>query len=145
MLTLLNSANFSSPNLGWAWYNIAMLQHFGIRFLARWVVSGLGLWVAAALLGAGRMSADSGWKTFVVAGLILALVNMALKPILVILSFPAIILSLGLFMLVINGFLILLVSKLYDSLYVKNLGVAIIAGIIVGLVNFLVSKVVEDV
>ncbi|MBX4197676.1 phage holin family protein [Candidatus Saccharibacteria bacterium] len=122
-----------------------MLQHFGMRFLARWVVSSLGLWVAAALLGASRMSANNGWKTFVVAGLILALVNMALKPILVILSFPAIILSLGLFMLVINGFLILLVSKLYSSLYIKNLGVAIIAGIIVGLVNFLISKVVEDI
>jgi putative membrane protein len=122
-----------------------MLQHFGIRFLARWIVSSLGLWVATALLGASRMSASSGWKTFVIAGLILALVNMALKPILVILSFPAIILSLGLFMLVINGFLILLVSKLYSSLHVKNLGVAIVAGIIVGLVNFLVSKTVEDV
>jgi putative membrane protein len=122
-----------------------MLQHFGIRFVARWIVSSLGLWVAAALLGASRISANSGWTTFVIAGLILALVNMALKPILVILSFPAIILSLGLFMLVINGFLILLVSKLYSSLYIKNLGVAIIAGIIVGLVNFLVTKVVEDV
>jgi putative membrane protein len=122
-----------------------MLQHFGIRFLARWIVSSLGLWVATALLGASRMSASSSWKTFVIAGLILALVNMALKPILVILSFPAIILSLGLFMLVINGFLILLVSKLYSSLHVKNLGVAIVAGIIVGLVNFLVSKTVEDV
>lgn len=122
-----------------------MLQHFGIRILARWVVSALGLWIASGLLGVGRLSAASGWKTFVVAGLILALVNMALKPILVILSFPAIILSLGLFMLVINGFLILLVSKLYSSLYVKNLGVAIIAGIIVGLVNFLVTKVAEDI
>lgn len=122
-----------------------MLQHFGIRILARWVVSALGLWVASGLLGVGRLSAANGWKTFIIAGLILALVNMALKPILVILSFPAIILSLGLFMLVINGFLILLVSKLYSSLYVKSLGVAIIAGIIVGLVNFLVTKVAEDI
>jgi putative membrane protein len=122
-----------------------MLQHFAVRFLARWVVSSLGLWVASALLGSGRLSVGNSWKTVLIAGLILALVNMALKPILIILSFPAIILSLGLFMLVLNGFLILLVSKLYDSLYVKNLGVAIIAGIIVGLVNFLVSKVAEDI
>ena len=47
-------------------------------------------------------------------------------------------------MLVLNGFLILIASWLYHPLYVKNLGVAIVAGIIVGLVNFLVSKILED-
>ena len=91
------------------------------------------------------MSIGAGLGTAAGAGLFLALVNMALKPILVILSFPAIIFSLGLFMLVLNGFLILIASWLYSPLYVKNLGVAIVAGIIVGLVNFLVSKVLEDV
>ena len=75
----------------------------------------------------------------------MAIVNMLLKPLLIILSFPAIILSLGLFMLVVNGFLILLVSWLYSGLYIKNLGVAIVAGIIVGLVNYLVSRVLEDI
>jgi uncharacterized membrane protein YvlD (DUF360 family) len=47
--------------------------------------------------------------------------------------------------LVVNGFLILLVHWIYSPLYVKNLGVAVVAGIIVGLVNFLVSKVLEDI
>lgn len=79
------------------------------------------------------------------AGFFLALVNMALKPLLVILSFPAIIFSLGLFMLILNGFMILLVSWLYDGLYVKNFGVAVVTGIIVGLVNFLTTKIVEDI
>ena len=86
----------------------------------------------------------TGVGTVIGAGFFLALVNMALKPILVILSFPAIIFSLGLFMLVLNGFLILIASWLYDPLYVKNLGVAIVAGIIVGLVNFLVTKIMEE-
>ena len=122
-----------------------MLKHFALRFLARWAVSSLGLWVAAGLLGASHLSVNHSWKVVVISGLILALVNMAIKPILVILSFPAILLSLGLFMLVINGFLILLVSKLYSSLYVKNLWAAILAGIIIGLVNFLVTKVAEDI
>ncbi len=108
-------------------------------------MSTLGLWVAASLLGAERLSIGQGIGTVAGAGFFLALVNMALKPILVILSFPAIIFSLGLFMLVLNGFLILIVSWLYSPLYVKNLGMAIVAGAIVGLVNFLVSKVLEDV
>jgi putative membrane protein len=82
------------------------------------------------------LSVGNTWGTVIAAGFFLALVNMAIKPVLVILSFPAIILSLGLFMLILNGFLILIASWLYNPLFVKNLGVAIIAGIIIGLVNF---------
>lgn len=122
-----------------------MIQSFLMRFLARWLVSGLGLWIASGILGSSRLSVGNTWGTVIVAGFFLALVNMALRPILVILSFPAIILSLGLFMLVINGFLILLVHWIYSPLYVKSLWVAIIAGVIVGLVNFLVTKVLEDI
>ncbi len=118
------------------------------RFIIRWVVSGLGLWIAAALLGVDRIELGVGSTTTlmaaIVAGFILALVNMFLKPILIVLSFPAIILSLGVFMLVINGFLILLVSKLYSGLYVKSLWVAIVAGVVVGLVNYLVTRILED-
>lgn len=118
-----------------------LLTHFAIR----WLVSSLGLYVAAAILGSERLSVGNSWTTVAGAGFFLALVNMALKPILVVLSFPAIILSLGIFMVVLNGFLILIADWLYDPLYVKNLGVAIIAGLIVGLVNFLVSRVLEDI
>jgi putative membrane protein len=122
-----------------------MVQSFLLRFLARWVVSGLGLWIASGLLGSERLSVGNTWSTVIGAGFFLALVNMAVKPVLVIMSFPAIILSLGLFMLVLNGFLILIAHWIYSPLYVKNFGVAIIAGIIVGLVNFLVTKVLEDI
>lgn len=96
-------------------------------------------------MGDNRLSVGDSWGTVVAAGFFLALVNWSLKPLLVILSFPAIILSLGLFMLILNGFLIMIVHWLYEPLYVQNLGVAIIAGIIVGVVNFLVTKVLEDI
>ncbi len=110
----------------------------------RWLASALGLWIAAFLLGEGRLSLGDDWQTVVVAGLILAAINMVLKPILVILSFPAIILSLGLFMLVVNGFIILVASLLYDPFVVSGFGVAVVAGVIVGLVNYLISRVLED-
>lgn len=115
-----------------------------IGFGVRWGASALGLWIAVALLGAERLSVGDSWTTVVAAGFFLALVNMALKPILVLLSFPVIILSLGLFMLVVNGLLILIASWLYDPLFVKNFGVAIVAGVIVGLVNYLVSRIFKD-
>jgi len=120
------------------------MQSLAGRFIARWAVSSLGLWIAAALLGTSRLSVGGKWTTVVGAGFLLALVNMFLKPLLIFLSFPAIILTLGLFMFVVNGLTILIVSWLYSSLYVKNLGVAIIAGIIIGLVNYLVSRILEE-
>ncbi len=122
-----------------------MAKKLLVRVVARWVVSGLGLWIAAALLGSGRLSVGNSWGTVVVAGLILALINMAIKPLLIVMSFPAIVLSLGLFMLVINGLTILIASWIYNPLFVKNFGVAVVAGIILGLVNFLVTRILEEV
>lgn len=118
------------------------MNNLFIRFLARWSVSSLGLWIAAGLLGQ-RITYGNRFGVLVIAGLILALVNMIIKPIVVILSLPALLFTLGFFMLVINGLMLLLVSKVYPSLYVKNFGTAMVAGIIIGLVNYLVSRVLE--
>ncbi len=114
------------------------------KLAVRWLACGLGLWIAAGILGENRFSIGGDWKTLVIAGLVLALINMFLKPILVIVSFPAIILTLGFFMLVVNGAIILIASWLYDQIYVSSFIVAIVAGVIVGLVNYLVSRVLED-
>ena len=113
------------------------------RFIVRWFVSGLGLWVAAGLLGE-RVSYDSRLGVIVVAGLLLALVNTVIKPVVIILSLPAILFSLGLFMIVINGLMVLLVSKLYSPLHVTNFGAAMLAGMVIGLVNYLVTTILED-
>ncbi len=114
-----------------------------LRFLIRWVVCSLGLWIAAGLLG-GRVSYSSRLGVIIMAGLILALVNAVIKPIVIILSLPAILFSLGLFMIVINGLMVLLVSKLYSPLHVTNFGAAMLAGVVIGLVNYLVTAILEE-
>ncbi len=121
------------------------MRRFLMKFAVRWIVSGLGLWIASGLLGSRHLSVGNTWGTVIGAGFFLALVNMALKPVLIIMSFPAIILSLGLFMLILNGFIILIAHWIYSPLYVSGFWVAIVAGIIVGLVNFLVTKVLEEI
>jgi putative membrane protein len=113
------------------------------RFLVRWLVCALGLWVSAGLLGT-RLTYGGRVSVLLIAGLILAIVNVVIKPIVIILSLPAILLSLGLFMIVINGLMVFLVSKLYDSLFVANFGTALLAGIIIGLVNYLVTAILEE-
>jgi putative membrane protein len=119
-----------------------MKQSFMSRFLVRWFVCGLGLWISAGLFGG--ITYDSRVGVIVVAGLILAIINSVIKPIVIILSLPAILFSLGLFMIVINGLMVLLVSKLYPTLYVASFTAAIIAGMVIGLVNYLVTTILED-
>ena len=113
------------------------------RFLTRWLVCSLGLWIAAGFLS-NSISYDSRLKVIVIAGLILAIINVILKPILVIFSLPAILLTLGLFMVIINGLTVFIASKLYSPLHIKNFWAAVFAGMVIGLVNYLVTAILED-
>ena len=113
------------------------------RFLTRWLVCGLGLWIAAGFLSSSITLDNKFWGA-VVAGLILAIVNTVLKPIIIIFSLPAIVLTLGLFMIIINGLTVFIVSKLYSPLHVTNFWAAVFAGMIIGVVNFLVSAILKE-
>ena len=123
-----------------------MDKGFIYRFLVRWFVCGLGLWIAAGLLSTSVEFETSGSKVLVVivSGLILALINSVIKPLVVLLSLPAILLTLGLFMVVINGFSVFLASWFYEPLHVKNFWAAMLAGVIIGLVNYLVTAFLES-
>jgi putative membrane protein len=113
------------------------------RFMLRWFVCGLGLWIASGLLGE-RVMYDERLGVIVVAGFLLAVVNVFIKPIVVILSLPAILFSLGLFMLVINGLMVLIVSWMYEPLQINTFGSAMLAGLVIGLVNYLVTTILDD-
>jgi len=111
-------------------------------FLFRWFVSGLGLFIAAGILG-GSVNFGSSFTVIVIAGLTLAIINTIIKPIVVLISLPILIFSFGLFMIVINGLMVLLASRLYDELHVTNLFAAMLTGMVIGLVNYLVVTIVE--
>lgn len=120
------------------------MQNAVVRFLVRWLVCSLGLWIAAGLLG-NRITYNSHIGVIIISGLLLATINVILKPIVVILSLPAIVITLGLFMIVINGLMVLLASKLYTSLHVTDFWAAMLAGMVIGLVNYLVTTILEGV
>lgn len=113
------------------------------RFLIRWLVCSLGLWIAAALLGTG-ITYNSQLRVIIIGGLVLAIINLFIRPIVVVLSLPAILLTLGLFMIVVNGFTVFLASKLYTPLHITNFWAAIFAGMVIGLVNYLVTAILEE-
>jgi len=113
------------------------------RFLIRWLVSSLGLWIAAGIF-TDSIDYEGRVGVIITAGFILAIINVFIRPIVVILSLPAILFSLGLFMIVVNGFMVFLASVLYDPLHISNFWVAILAGMVIGLVNYLVSAILEE-
>lgn len=114
------------------------------RFIVRWFVCSLGLFIAAGILGSNVIDYQRRFGVIVIAGLILAVINVIIKPIIVLASVPAILVTLGLFMVVINGLMVYLASKLYHPLHVTNFWAAIFAGVIIGLVNYLVTTILED-
>lgn len=113
-------------------------------FLIRWALNALGLWMAVRLLGSGYANVDvtAGFWGFVLAGLIFSIANSLFKPVLMIVSLPAILVTLGLFTIVVNGVLV------YVSLAVSpgismSFGNSIITGIILSLINYIVSVAIE--
>ena len=112
-----------------------------LTFAVRWASNSFGIWIALRLLGTGYDNVEpaAGILAFLSAGLVFSLANSFIKPILVTLSFPLILVTLGLFMLVVNGVLV------YYSLLLAPGGISmtfqhsIIAGLILGLINYIVS------
>jgi len=111
-------------------------------FLVRWLACTLGLWLAAAFLD-GKLTYNGKLSVIVLSGLVLALVNMLIKPFIVLISLPVMAITLGLFMVVVNGLMVMLASWLYKPLEISGLWAAMIAGIIIGLVNFLLTRILE--
>ena len=113
-----------------------------VRFIMRWLACSLGLWISAAVLSKD-LSYNNSAIVIVIGGAVLALINILIRPVVVVLSLPAVLFSLGLFMVVINGLMVLLASTLYKPLHVTDFWAAIVAGMIIGLVNYLVTTIVE--
>ena len=104
----------------------------------------VGLLLAAALVGSDKISFNNKLSVVVISGFILALVNTIIKPFVVFLSLPAVLLTLGIFMVVINGFMVYIAAKLYTQLEVSSFGIAIVAGVVIGFTNFLVTAIIDE-
>lgn len=97
----------------------------------------MGLFIAARLLPG--IAYGEKLRVIIVAALVFSLVNAVVRPLIVLLSLPAIILTLGFFTLVINTLMLYLVSIIYPRFQVETFGAALLAVIIVWLVNYAVS------
>lgn len=109
-------------------------------FLIRIVINAIAIAITASLLpGIEVINNDIG--TLLILGLIFGIVNAIVKPILMFMTCPAVILTLGLFILVINGLMLMLVDSLAgDRLSVDGFGWAVLGGIVMALVSMVLES-----
>ena len=95
-------------------------------------------------MGSGYQNVEitAGVGGFLIAGFIFSVINSVLKPLAVILSLPAILLTLGLFVIVVNGALVYISLLLSPGISMSFFN-SILTGIILSLINYIVSAAVE--
>jgi len=108
-------------------------------FFFRLLITALGLWAATKLIPGVQIN---GWGNLLVAALLLGIVNAVIRPVILILTLPLTVLTLGLFILVVNGISLAVVAWLMPGFTLSGLGSAILGSVIVGLTSWLASTFV---
>ena len=116
------------------------------KLLLRWLINGVALYVAAELVRG--IDVIGGWIALAVMALIFGLVNALIRPILKFLTCPLIVLTLGLFTLVINALMLMLASWLGRQLgmgfYVAGFGPAFWGALVISVVSFALTLLTGD-
>ena len=109
------------------------------KFLKSWAINTLAVLVAVYMVPGIRFKDDSLWTPFVTS-LVLGILNAFIRPILMLLALPLLIVTLGLFTLVINALLLYFVSFLLGSYFeVDSFGAAFLGALIISIVSLLLN------
>jgi len=115
-------------------------------FVVRLLVNAAALWVAIRIVPGVTFSGD--WISFFGVALVFGVINAFIRPVLKILTFPLIIVTFGIFALVVNGLMLLLTSRLSEALgfgfHVSGFWAAFWGSIVVSLVSTILSMMVTD-
>lgn len=110
-------------------------------FLLRLVVNAAALWVAAQLVPGIVVT---GFTPLFLAALVLGLINAVVRPILLILTLPLTLVTLGLFIFVLNAFCLWLTSRIVPGFEIHTFGAALLGALVVSIVSWLVTAFVSD-
>jgi putative membrane protein len=112
-----------------------------VWLLWRLLINAAALWAATRLVPG--ISFDGDWRLLFVVALIFGVINVSVRPILKLLTFPLLILTLGLFTFVLNALMLWLTGEISDALdlgfHVGGFKAAFIGGLVVTVVSFLLS------
>ncbi len=112
-----------------------------MRFLLRVLAAALGFWIASRLVHGVHVN---GIVSLLLAGLVLGILNALVRPVLAILTLPLTILTLGLFLLVVNGVTVWLVTVFIQGVRIPGLWPAILTSIIISLTSWVANAVLGD-
>jgi putative membrane protein len=112
------------------------------RILIRIAINALALWAAAGLITG--ISLENGFWKIVLVGAIFGIVNALLKPVLVVLSIPFIVVTFGIALIVLNAVLLLITDALTDSLTVDGFGSAVLGAIVISIVSWTAGQLLPD-
>lgn len=110
-----------------------------MRLIVSWIINALALLALPYLMHSVQVDSIA---TAAIAALVLGLVNTLIRPVLVVLTFPVTLLTLGLFILVINGLLFWLVASLVDGFRVSGFRSAVVAAFMYSLLSWALSTLV---
>jgi putative membrane protein len=108
-------------------------------FLLHWTITAFSLWVASHLFKGLRFGSTSA---LVVSALLLGLANAVVRPLLVVLTLPLTVLTFGLFLLVINALMLMLVAKLVDGFKIEGFWTAFWASLFISLLSLVLGAFV---
>ena len=121
-------------------------ERMRLPFVVRLLVSAAALWVATRLVDG--VSFDGDWISFLGVALVFGAVNAFIRPVAKVLTFPLIIVTFGIFALVINGLMLLLTSRLSAALgfgfHVDDFGAAFWGALVVSVVSTILSVMMRD-
>lgn len=109
------------------------------RFLLSWGINTLAVAVAAFVVPG--ISYEHDWRVLLLSSLLLGVLNAVVRPLVMLLTLPLLILSLGLFMFVINAALLLLVGQIVHGFEVRNFWSALLGSIIISVVGLILNAV----
>ena len=112
-----------------------------MKWIIKILVSSLAVLIGAYLLPG--VNVDSFWSAFWVA-LVLSLLNVTIKPLLILFTIPITLVSLGLFLLVINSLIILMADYFVDGFQVDGFWWALLFSIVLSLINSMFSELNKD-
>ncbi|MEE8331169.1 MAG: phage holin family protein [Acidimicrobiia bacterium] len=112
------------------------------RIAIRIAINALALWVAAGLIGG--ITLEEGFWKLVLAAAVFGIVNAFLKPILILFSLPAVILTVGLALIIINAVLLVITDALTDALEIENFGSAVLGALVISAVSWAAGRLLPD-
>jgi len=112
-----------------------------LKFILRALIAAAGLWLAARLVPG--VSYDN-LTSLLIAGVLLGIVNALVRPIVFILTLPITIVTLGLFLLVVNAAMIGLVAVLLKGFTVDGLVPGVLAAIVTGVVSWIGQMLIKE-